>query len=104
VGKHICNYEKNIVILPEEDGDENIFSYYYFENIFRAIEFYRDSGGISLSEALEKQHAESGFAYRGSFRFHRCCLLWLTCQKEGMCRTLKKSDIYKAFYRIGKTY
>ena len=53
---------------------------------FRAIEFYRDSGGIPLSEALKKQHAESGFSYRGSFRFHRCCLLWLTCQKEGMFR------------------
>lgn len=51
--------------------------------MFRAIEFYRDSGGIPLSEALKKQHEESGFSYRGSFRFHRCCLLWLTCQKEG---------------------
>jgi hypothetical protein len=52
--------------------------------MFRAIEFYRDSGGIPLSEALKKQHTESGFSYRGSFRFHRCCLLWLTCQKDGM--------------------
>ena len=50
---------------------------------FRAIEFYRDSGGIRMSDALKKQHAESGFSYRGSFRFHRCCLLWLTCNKEG---------------------
>ncbi|UJR27967.1 hypothetical protein I4U23_009225 [Adineta vaga] len=50
--------------------------------IRRAIEFYRDSGGIPLSEALKKQHSESGFTYRGSFRFHRCCLLWLTCQKD----------------------
>ncbi|CAF3731285.1 unnamed protein product [Adineta steineri] len=50
--------------------------------IRRAIEFYRESGGIPLSEALKKQHAESGFSYRGTFRFQRCCLLWLTCQKE----------------------
>ena len=51
--------------------------------MFRALEYYRDSGGIPLSEALKKQHAESGFSYRGSFRFRRCCLLWLTCKKEG---------------------
>ncbi|CAF4203074.1 unnamed protein product [Rotaria socialis] len=56
--------------------------------IRRAIEFYRDSGGIPLSEALKKQHAESGFSYRGSFRFHRCCLLWLTCQKEELQRRI----------------
>ena len=23
------------------------------------------------------------FLVRASFRFHRCCLLWLTCRKEG---------------------
>ena len=51
--------------------------------MFRAIEFYRDSGGIPLSEALTKQHMESGFSYRGAFRFRRCCLLWLTCKKDG---------------------
>ncbi|CAF4019707.1 unnamed protein product [Rotaria sp. Silwood2] len=56
--------------------------------IRRAIEFYRDSGGIALSEALKRQHAESGFAYRGSFRFHRCCLLWLTCQKQELERRI----------------
>ena len=74
--------------------------------MFRAIEYYRDSGGIPLSEALQKQHAESGFSYRGSFRFHRCCLLWLTCQKEGMNRRYK-SNISKSFFdnpRIRKTY
>ncbi|CAF0826126.1 unnamed protein product [Adineta ricciae] len=58
--------------------------------IRRAIEFYRDSGGIPLSEALKKQHAESGFSYRGSFRFHRCCLLWLTCQKDELERRINE--------------
>jgi hypothetical protein len=37
-----------------------------------------------MSEALKQQHAESGFSYRGSFRFRRCCLLWLTCEKDGL--------------------
>jgi hypothetical protein len=74
--------------------------------MFRAIEFYRDSGGIPLSEALKKQHAESGFSYRGSFRFHRCCLLWLTCQKEGRFQNQKQKRKYKFYFnnRIRKTY
>ncbi|CAF0823207.1 unnamed protein product [Rotaria sp. Silwood1] len=56
--------------------------------IRRAIEFYRDSGGVPLSQALKKQHTQSGFSYRGSFRFQRCCLLWLTCRKEELERRI----------------
>jgi tRNA A37 N6-isopentenylltransferase MiaA len=49
---------------------------------------------------LKKQHAESGFSYRGSFRFHRCCLLWLTCQKEGMFDKRKTKHIFFSFFYV----
>lgn len=71
-------------------------------SLSRAIEFYRDSGGIPLSEALKKQHAESGFAYRGTFRFQRCCLLWLTCKKEGETNR-EKTQFVSFDFRIGST-
>ncbi|CAF0931533.1 unnamed protein product, partial [Didymodactylos carnosus] len=56
--------------------------------IRRALQYYRQTGGKTLSTALDEQHAESGFTYRGSFRFHRCCLLWLTCKKEELKRRI----------------
>ncbi|CAF2958433.1 unnamed protein product, partial [Rotaria sp. Silwood2] len=47
----------------------------------------------------EDRKTRSGFSYRGLFRFHRCCLLWLTCQKQVLERFI--NDQIKSMFDRG---